>query len=285
MNSIISKQSSDSATLTPAGPNGVWLDFSRHLAQISGEIIVRYFRSDMRIDLKEDQSPVTIADRQAEQAMRRAIIDAFPNHGILGEEYGHHLPDADYQWVLDPIDGTKSFISGSYLFGTLIALLYRGAPLVGVIHQPIVGDLLIGDGSQTWLNDKLVHVRTCNSIDDAVMLNTSHWNVHRYHDGPAFEALTRRVNRYHSWGDCHGYYLVAIGGADIMTDPILNPWDLMALIPIVEGAGGRITDWEGRNPIGGSGAVATNGQIHDEVIALLNPYRDGARRMVQPDRN
>jgi myo-inositol-1(or 4)-monophosphatase len=248
-----------------------WLEFAHHLAQLSAKVIKPYFRSDIAVDLKDDLSPVTIADRQAEEVMRAAIMRDFPDYGILGEEFGHHQPDAAYQWVLDPIDGTKSFISHSYLFGTLIALVAHGKPMVGVINHPILDDFLAGDGRHAWLNGQPVHVRPCDRIEDALLLNTSHWNVFNHQNGPAFVALSRRVKRYRSWGDCHGYYLLATGGADIMTDPILNVWDLMALIPIVEGAGGRITDWQGRNPIGGSGAVATAGPIHAEVIQLLNP--------------
>lgn len=249
------------------------MQFARHLAQLSAEVIRPYFRSDMQVDLKHDLSPVTIADRRAEEVMREAITRRYPDHGVLGEEFGHDRPDAPYQWVLDPIDGTKAFIAGSYLFGTLIALTVHGRPVLGVINHPIVGDYLVGTGKQAWLNDRPVQVSGCSSVDQAIMLNTSHWNVANHQDGVAFEALTRRVTRYQNWGDCHGYYLVATGGADIMTDPILNAWDLMALIPIIEGAGGRITDWQGNDPIGGSGAVATNGCIHDEVIRLLNPQR------------
>ena len=235
-------------------------------------VIRPYFRGDYQVNLKADRSPVTIADTQAEQVMREAIMAAFPEHGILGEEFGHHQPDAEMQWVLDPIDGTKSFVSGSYLFGTLIALTKHGRPILGVINQPIVGDYLIGDGQGAWLNGRPVHVRTCAAFEDAILLNTTIAASASTRTPTAFETWSRRVNRYRTWGDCHGYYLVATGGADIMADPILNPWDLMALIPIVEGAGGRITDWHGRDPIGGSGAVATGGgDMHDEVIRLLNP--------------
>jgi myo-inositol-1(or 4)-monophosphatase len=248
-----------------------WLSFVRHLADLSAPIIKRYFRSGVRVDLKTDLSPVTIADLKAEEIMRDAIMSEFPDHGILGEEHGHHQPDAEYQWILDPIDGTKSYVSGSYLFGTLIALVHDGKPIVGAIHQPIFGDFLIGDGTQALLNQHPVSVRPCSRIEDALLLNTLHWNVRHYQNGTAYENLTRRVARYQNWGDCHGYFLLATGGADIMTDPILNVWDLMALIPIVEGAGGKITDWQGRNAIGGSGCVATGGTIHDTVIALLNP--------------
>lgn len=248
-----------------------WKGFARHLATISAQVIKPYFRSDFQVNLKADLSPVTVADTKAEEAMRAAIMQRYPDHGILGEEFGNHQPDATYQWVLDPIDGTKSFITHSYLFGTLIALVKNGKPILGVINHPIFDDYLIGDGRQTFLNESQVHVRQVANIEDAVMLNTSHWSVFKYQNGEAFSALSQRVQRYNNWGDCHGYYLVAIGGADIMTDPILNPWDLMALIPVIEGAGGRITDWHGKDPIIGRGAVATNGVIHDAVIRALNP--------------
>lgn len=253
------------------GPYADLIRFTARLAGESAQVIRRYFRNGYAVELKDDESPVTVADRQAEEIMRRLIMERFPEHGIFGEEYGRHQPDARYQWVLDPIDGTKNFIAGSYLFGTLIALLEDGRPLVGAIHQPLLNDFLVGDGRRSWLNGRQVQVRPCSHIEDATLLNTAHWNVANYHNGGAFEALSKQVKQYNNWGDCHGYYLVATGGADIMTDPILNDWDLMALIPVIEGAGGRITDWQGRDPIGGHGAVATNGVIHDQVIALLNP--------------
>lgn len=260
------------ATQSDDAELSTYIEFARHLAALSAQVIRPYFRTDVRVDLKADLSPVTIADMKAEEVMRAAIQSAFPDHGVLGEEFGHDRPDAAVQWVLDPIDGTKSFVSGSYLFGTLIAVVKNGRPIVGVINHPIFDDFLVGDGRRALLNDHPVHVRPCTRIEDAVLLNTSHWNVRNHQNGAAFEALSQQVNRYNNWGDCHGYYLVAIGGADIMTDPILNPWDLMALIPIIEGAGGRITDWHGNDPVHGSGAVATGGLIHDEVIRRLNPF-------------
>lgn len=261
---------SSAATLHDS-PASEWLGFARYLAGLSAAVIKPYFRASIDVEWKADLSPVTIADRKAEEVMREAILHEFPDHGVLGEEFGHDNPGAAYQWVLDPIDGTKSFISGSYLFGTLIALVLDGRPLVGVINHPVFDDFLAGDGASAWLNDRPVHVRTCSRVEDAIMLNTSHWNVYNHQNGPAFSALTQRVQRYQNWGDCHGYYLVATGGADIMTDPIMNAWDLMALIPVIQGAGGRITDWQGGDPITGRGAVATAGPIHDAVIALLNP--------------
>lgn len=247
------------------------IPFTQRLAGASAEIIRKWFRAGYDVELKADLSPVTIADRSAEEVMRRLIMAEFPDHGILGEEFGHYQADAEYQWVLDPIDGTKAFVSGSYLFGTLIALLQDGRPLLGVIHHPLLNDFLVGDGKQTWLNGRRVHVRPCHRIEEAILTGSPYWTVFNYQNGPAFEALSKRVQRYNNWGDCHGYYLVATGGADIMADPILEVWDLMALVPIIEGAGGRITDWQGNDAVVGRSAVATAGPLHDEVIRLLNP--------------
>jgi histidinol phosphatase-like enzyme (inositol monophosphatase family) len=247
------------------------IPFARRLADVSAGIIRKWFRAGYDVELKADLSPVTIADRGAEEAMRALILEHYPDHGILGEEFGRHNPDAEYQWVLDPIDGTKAFVSGSYLFGTLIALLHQGRPVLGVIHHPLLDDFLVGNGRQTWLNGRPVRVRPCNRIEDAILTGGPHWNVFEYQNGPAFEGVSKRVRRYNNWGDCHGYYLVATGGVDIMADPILEIWDLMALIPVIEGAGGRITDWQGNDAVQGRSAVATAGGIHDEVIRLLNP--------------
>ena len=247
------------------------IEFISLLADESGAIIRRYFRSGYTVDSKSDETPVTIADRQAEESMRELICQRYPSHGILGEEYGHHQPDAPFQWVLDPIDGTKNFISHGYLFGTLIALVHEKKALLGAIHQPILQDLLIGDGGTTWLNRDPVRVRACASIEDAVFLTTDHYNVANFHNGPAYERVVQRAAQYRTWGDCHGYYLVAAGGADVMTDPVMNFWDRAALVPIIEGAGGRITDWQGGDPLYGSGVIASGGSIHDELIELLNP--------------
>jgi myo-inositol-1(or 4)-monophosphatase len=246
------------------------LAFARRLAEISAAVIRPYFRNGFAVELKADESPVTAADRNAELAMRELIERTHPDHGVLGEEFGSHLPDARYRWVLDPIDGTKAFVSGAYLFGTLIALVKDGRPVIGVINQPVVGDYLVGTGRQTWLNDRPVRVAACDRLEEAILLSTDHWNVFNHQNGPAYEALTRRVKRYNNWGDCYGYALVATGGAHIMMDPIMNEWDLMALIPIIEGAGGCITDWHGGDPISGLSSVATNGALHDAVIRALS---------------
>ncbi len=258
-------------TLIQSAPDGVALkDFVFDLTRASGEIIRSHFRSGYAVDKKSDASPVTIADRETELELRRRIMAAYPDHGILGEEFPIHQPDARYQWVLDPIDGTKNFISHSCLFGTLIALLDNGRPILGAIHHPLTQDLILGDGKQTWINGKPSHVRPCARIEDAVILSSSYASVPQHADGARFDALIRRGWLYRTWGDCHGYGLVAVGGADIMLDPIMSVWDLMALIPVIEGAGGRITDWQGNDAVTGKSAIATAGTIHDEVVRAVN---------------
>jgi histidinol phosphatase-like enzyme (inositol monophosphatase family) len=248
-----------------------FVQFAERLAQASGEVIKQYFRAELVVDSKGDGTPVTIADKKSEMVMREMIQKEFPQHGILGEEFDDYQADAEYQWILDPIDGTKTFVAGVPLFGTLIGLLKNGKPILGVINNPIIDQFLIGANGVTRLNGKKVQVRLCDSIEAATVLCTSHWSVEKYHDMVAYEKLTRRAKLYRSWGDCYGYYLVATGYADVMLDPAMYPWDLIPLVPIIEGAGGTITDWYGNDPINGQGAVATTGGIHDEVIRALNP--------------
>lgn len=250
------------------------------LAEISGKIILRYYRAGVDVLGKADGSPVTIADRESEAAMREAIHSTFPDHGIIGEEYGNERLDAEYVWTLDPIDGTKNFVAGSFLHSTLIGLLRDGVPVLGALHHPVTGHLMIGSPEETRLNGDIVRVRECAQVEDAVFLSSSYTSVARYADGPAYEALIRRAKLYRTWGDAHGYFLLASGTADVMADPIMSLWDIAPLIPIVQGAGGTITAWDG-GPVFPSieavlqnttSAVATAGAIHDDVIAALNPH-------------
>lgn len=249
------------------------LAFTRDLAVASGEVILRYYgQADIGIELKADESPVTVADRLAEETMRRLILDRYPDHGIVGEELGSVRPDADFVWVLDPIDGTKSFISCVPLFGTLIGVLHRGEPILGCIHQPVLSQLMLGDGQRTTLNDRPVRVRSRSTVEESTVVITDSLVVAQYQDGKGYDTLAKRARLVRTWGDCYGYLLVAAGQADIMLDPVLNPWDLLPVIPIVRGAGGLITDWQGRPP--GSrepnSAIATNPDLHPEVIRVLN---------------
>lgn len=241
------------------------------LAAASGDFIRPYFgRADLAIENKDDASPVTEADRGAEQLMRRMILARFPDHGLIGEEFGDERPDAEWVWVLDPIDGTKSFITAVPLWGTLIALLHRGQPVLGCIHQPILGQLLLGDNHTTTLNDRPVRCRPTTRIELSTVLTSDHLNLARYQNGPACDKLLARARLTRTWGDCYGYLLLACGHADVCLDPIMNPWDIAALVPIVRGAGGVISDWQGAAayPAAHTVAAATP-TLHAEVIAAL----------------
>jgi len=245
-------------------------NFLYYLANISANIIKPYFRTGMNIEHKEDNSPVTVADKNAEEAMRRAIIKEYPEHGIIGEEFGSYKEDAEYKWVLDPIDGTKSFICGALSFGTLIALLRNDEPILGVINQPILNEFLIGDNKTTLINNNPASVRSCSDISDAVLLTTDHISFEKYQNLEKFEKLIREVKLYRNWGDCYGYYLLATGFADIMIDPIMTFWDTMALIPIIKGAGGIITDYQGGDPVRGNSVISASPDIHSQVVNILN---------------
>ena len=250
----------------------VFRDFMFELAEKSGDFIRPYFASpDLAIETKSDQTPVTAADRGAEELMRRLIRDRFPGHGILGEEYGPENTGAEFVWVLDPIDGTRAFAAATPLFGTLIALMHHGQPVLGVIHQPVLRQFVIGDGHRTALNGRPVHVRPAARLEAATLLCSDLFTPAEYQNGVAFAALGRRVKQLRTWGDCYGYLLLATGWADIMCDPIMNPWDIAALIPVIRGAGGVITDWQGRDPVNATSIIAAVPALHAEVVAALNP--------------
>ena len=251
-----------------------YLDEFKHFAKLlsmeSAKIIKQYFRTQIKVESKEDSSPVTIADKKAEETMRELISKHYPEFGIIGEEFGIHNPEAEYKWILDPIDGTKSFICGAQSFGTLIALTKNNVPILGVLNQPILNEFLIGDNYSTELNNSIVNVRKCERLNDAVLLTTDHLNVAKYQRADRFENLIRLVKLYRNWGDCYGYYLVATGFADIMIDPIMSLWDTASILPIIKGAGGIITDYNGGEPLNGNSIIASAPAIHSEIIKLLN---------------
>jgi myo-inositol-1(or 4)-monophosphatase len=245
--------------------------FLTELAARSGDFLRPYFGSpELQVETKADASPVTVADRGAEELMRGLIAKAFPAHGIIGEELGNERADAEWVWVLDPIDGTKSFISGVPLWGTLIALLHQGQPVLGAIHQPVLHQLMIGDGRVTTLNARPVHTRATSRIADATFLTSDPLNLAKYQNGAACDRLLAQAKLCRTWGDCYGYLLVAGGWADIMVDPIMNPWDIAALVPIVRGAGGTISDWHGGPAYPAASIVAAaTPELHAAVIAAL----------------
>ncbi len=245
--------------------------FLTELATASGDFIRPLFRAaDVAVETKSDASPVTAADRGAEQLMRERIAHRYPQHGVIGEEFGSDRPDAEWVWVLDPIDGTKSFITGVPLWGTLIALLHRGQPVLGCIHQPVLGQLMIGDGRTTELNGQPVRCRPVRRLEDATLLTSDPLNAAKFQPGSAYGAVERRARLVRTWGDCYGYLLVASGWADAMLDPIMNPWDIAALVPIIRGAGGTITNWQGGNAYPADSTIATgNPELHAEIQATL----------------
>lgn len=245
-------------------------NFSKLLSEKSASIIRKYFRTHISVDTKGDFSPVTIADKSAEEAMREMIMKEYPEHGILGEEFGAYNEGAEYQWILDPIDGTKSFICGALSFGTLIALMKNGKPMLGVINHPVLNEFLIGDNITAEINGVKTQARPCGKMEDAVLLTTDHLSIEKYKNIEKFNELTKKVKLYRAWGDCYGYYLFATGYADVMIDAIMSPWDTMALIPIINGAGGVITDYEGGDALTGTSTIASAKEIHKEVIEALN---------------
>ncbi|MZR29375.1 histidinol-phosphatase [Sneathiella sp. DP05] len=241
------------------------------MADVAGEVIRRHFRQKITIIGKDDDSPVTIADRDAETAMRELIKAAFPTHGIIGEEHGSVQTDAEYVWVLDPIDGTLSFISGSPTFGTLIALTRNGIPIMGIINQPISGERWVGANGRTTLNGTTINCRECSGLSDATLFAYGAELMEGEH-GPGFLRLYNTVKRKRFGYDCYAYGLLALGFVDIIADCDMKPYDYCALVPIVENAGGKITDWTG-SPLSLSnpGFVLAVGDptLHDQAIEIL----------------
>ncbi len=246
--------------------------FITELAEQSGAFIRPYFgRLDLAVETKRDASPVTLADKGAEELMRGLIEKKFPEHGIIGEEFGSLRPDAEFVWVLDPIDGTKSFITGVPLWGTLIALLHHGQPILGVINQPVLGQFMLGDGTTTTLNGRPVRCRGTTQIEKSTLLTSDTLNLAKYQNGPACDRLLARAKLVRTWGDCYGYLLLAAGWADVCLDPIMNPWDIAALVPVIRGAGGTITDWRGRAAYPAESTIAcATAELHAEVLRVAN---------------
>ena len=221
------------------------------------------------MDLKSDDSPVTRADKEAEECIRNLIQKEFPNHGIIGEEFGQDNEGSEYTWVIDPIDGTKAFITGSPLFTTLVGLLYQDEPILGAIHQPIVGLSCIGNNTKTFLNGEPVHCRRTDQLEEATVLASSIRTADQYQNGEAFTKLAKTARLFRTWGDGYGYLLVATGQADVMLDPIMNPWDVLPVIPVIRGSGARIGNWQGGEDHWDS-AIAATPDLFDSVVEQLN---------------
>jgi len=217
------------------------------LADAARPIATRYFRTPVTVDDKADQSPVTIADREAETAMRVLLDSRVPQHGVFGEEHGAVRTDAEYVWVLDPIDGTKAFITGLPIFGTLIALLHRGVPVLGIIDQPISKERWVGVvGQGSTLNGTPIRVRACPSLDKAYMYSTAP-QMFGGATAARHQALAEKTKLFRWGGDCYAYGLLAAGHVDLVVENSLKLYDFAALVPVIKGAGGLITDWRGKD--------------------------------------
>ena len=262
-----------------------FLPFMHELIGAAVAVIRPLFLSGVAVDTKQDASPVTAADRGAEEAMRALIEHRYPAHGVLGEEFGERPAGADtprYRWVLDPVDGTRAFISHCFLFGTLVALErddgagYR--PVLGAIAHPAAGLALVGHAGESRLfaadgSERAVRVRDCARIEHATVLATSHWTTREQHGAvntARIENLVARARLYRTWGDCFGYFSLATGGADVMRDPTLAHWDVAAIVPVVEGAGGVVSSWTGGDPLASLSLIATVPTLHEAVLQALH---------------
>lgn len=250
--------------------------FVDKLAAASGDTIMPFFRSALTVENKKAGGfdPVTAADRAAEEAMRDMIRKAFPEHGILGEEYGSEHNDAEYVWVLDPIDGTKSFISGMVAWGTLIGLMRFGEPVYGMMHQPFTRERFSGDNGAALYRgpggNRSLNARACTGLDDALMFTTSPLLM-KEADRVQFRKVEDKVKLSRYGGDCYAYCMLAAGQIDLVIETELKPYDIVALIPIIQGAGGIITTWEGAPAqSGGRVVVAGDKRVHEAALEILN---------------
>jgi histidinol-phosphatase len=256
------------------------LNFAVEIAREAGDQTLKYFRRvDLQVEQKADSSPVTIADRSAEELLRKRTKTRFGSDGIIGEEFGEEPGTSGFTWVFDPIDGTKSFIHGVPLYTTLIAVLRDGEPLVGVIHAPAVGETVwAAKGGGCWHRPAVNSVPVAARVSKVARLGkglfltseVKNFTSHRQPDAmPVFEKLQSLARLTRTWGDGYGYILVATGRAEVMVDPVMNIWDAASLQNVIEEAGGSFTDWKGNPTIHAGEAVATNGLVTKEVLAVM----------------
>lgn len=244
------------------------VDFAVDAAYHAGRITLGYFQAGVAHEKKADASPVTIADRSAEKYLREHIARWYPDDALLGEEFGEQSGSSGRRWIIDPIDGTKSFICGVPLYSCLIALTENDEPVLGVAHFPALGEMLYaGRGLGAYVNGRRARVSEVDDLSEAVLL-FSEVGGYDEHKQAAFEALVERTYIRRTWGDAYGYLLVATGRAEIMLDPWMSVWDCGPLGVIMEEAGGTFTDWNGTRTIYGGESIATNGKLFDQVISL-----------------
>ena len=245
----------------------------------AGQLTLRYFQqANYEVERKSDASPVTIADRSAEQLLRERIAAGFPSDGVIGEEFGTAEGTSGYNWILDPIDGTKSFISGVPLYGTLIGVEHQGRCLAGLIYMPALGEgVYAAAGQGAWYfrgnsPPQPARVSRKTKLADGLFLTSAVDTYDQRGAAAAFTALKNAAWITRTWGDCYGYLLVATGRAEVMVDPIMNLWDAAALQPILEEAGGTFTDWQGNATIHAGESIGTNGLVLEEVLAVTRGF-------------
>ncbi len=248
--------------------------FAVTLAREAGEITRKYFRKSPETNTKSDGSLVTVADREAESHLRQRIANKYPKDGILGEEGGEQTGESGRRWIVDPIDGTFSFVQGVPLYGVLIGFEVSGSPTIGVINLPALDEIVYAaTGLGCFLNGVPTRVSETNKLEEALLLCTDFSTCAQHGFGRAADELQRRAKASRTWGDCYGHVLVATGRADVMLDPIMNIWDCAALAPVVEEAGGVFVDWKGERTIRGGNAISTNGVLIEDVMEIIRRHR------------
>jgi len=255
------------------------LNFARQIAVEAGDSTLSLFqRRILEVEKKGDLSPVTLADRSSEQLMRKRLAEAFPEDAILGEEFGESDGTTGYRWILDPIDGTKSFISGVPLYSTLVGVEHQGESVLGVIHVPALGETIwAANGSGAWYQkgqaepEKAV-VAENQTLSDGVFVTSEVITFDERGARAAYDALQSTAYITRTWGDAYGYLLVATGRADVMIDPIMNVWDAAAVAPIVREAGGAFTDWKGEATIHSGEGIGASPHVLEEVLAVTRPF-------------
>jgi histidinol-phosphatase len=247
------------------------LDLATECAYLGGKRTLAYFNTGVAVETKADLTPVTRADREAEQLIRERIASIYPAHSILGEEEGESDSSSDYRWIVDPIDGTKTFIRGVPLYGTMIGVEYQGRAIAGACYIPALDEMIAAaDGLGCWHNSRRASVSSTVDLSEATLL-CSDAEFNRRRSG-AFNALSSKVKITRTWGDVYGYLLVATGRADIMIDAELNPWDCAPLVPILKEAGGIFSSWKGEITHRGGDGVATNCALHPKIIEILRSH-------------